>query len=73
MTSKTVDFLLAKGYILEKLTVHVYVDSGLNGSSQVGISGLAGQACSKEAPVDIVKGDLVPHRPVTQDMVRLVN
>ena len=55
------------------LTVHVYIDSGGYGPGEVCIGGLASQPCSEEAPVDIVKRDLVPYCSVTQDMVRLVN
>ena len=55
------------------LTVHVHINCCFNGSCEVSIDGLTSQPGSEEAPVDIVKRDLVPHCSVTQDMVRLVN
>ena len=55
------------------LTVHVHINGCFNGPCEVSIGGLTSQPGSEEAPVDIVKRDLVPHCSVTQDMVRLVN
>ena len=54
-------------------SVHVHIDSGGDRPGEVGVGSLAGQPLSEEAPVDIVKRDLVPYCSVTQDMVRLVN
>ena len=56
-----------------ELTVHVHIDGGGDRPGEVGVGSLAGQPLSEEAPVDIVKRDLVPYCSVTQDMVRLVN